>query len=329
MVQEYRAAKEVFDYDDIMLVPGKCVVKSRSEVTVSSAFGKETFQLPIVPANMSTIVDENTAVWLAQRGYFYVMHRFDVDPIAFTRTMHELEEISSISLGIKESDYAILERFRREDVYPPEYITVDVAHGDSEEVIRMVKTIRSLFSMTFIIAGNVATVEGAQRLAEAGADAIKVGIGPGMACLTAPNTGFGSRGWQLSAVAQVSEALDASHPHVKIIADGGIRTYGDIAKSIAFGADMVMIGGMLSGHDENPGEVLEMDGERKKAFFGSASEHQKGEHKHVEGQRLYMPYKGSLATTLQIIKENLQSSVSYAGGSELHDLRQSGYVKLK
>lgn len=149
------------------------------------------------------------------------------------------------------------------------------------------------------------------------------------ACLTAPNTGFGSRGWQLSAVAQVSEALDASHPHVKIIADGGIRTYGDIAKSIAFGADMVMIGGMLSGHDENPGEVLEMNGERKKAFFGSASEHQKGEHKHVEGQRLYMPYKGSLATTLQIIKENLQSSVSYAGGKDLHELRRSGYVKLK
>lgn len=328
MVQEYRSAKEVFDYDDIMLVPGKCVVKSRSEVDVSTTFGKETFQLPIVPANMSTIVDENTAMWLAKRGYFYVMHRFDVDPVEFTKVMQGEDEISSISLGIKPADYEILERFRREAI-APDYITVDVAHGDSEEVIRMVKTIRSLFSTVFIIAGNIATVEGAQRLADAGADAVKVGIGPGMACLTAPNTGFGSRGWQLSAVAHVSEALDASHPHVKIIADGGIRTYGDIAKSIAFGADMVMIGGMLSGHDENPGEVLEMDGERKKAFFGSASEHQKGEHKHVEGQRLYMPYKGSLATTLQIVKENLQSSVSYAGGKELHALRQSGFVKLK
>jgi GMP reductase len=246
---------------------------------------------------------------------------------SFRRGSRE-DEIASISLGIKEADYAILERFRKAAV-SPDYITVDVAHGDSEEVIRIVKTIRSLFSTVFIIAGNVATVEGAQRLADAGADAVKVGIGPGMACLTAPNTGFGSRGWQLSAVAQVSEALDASHPRVKIIADGGIRSYGDIAKSIAFGADMVMIGGMLSGHDENPGEVLEMDGEYKKAFFGSASEHQKGEHKHVEGQRLYMPYKGSLATTLQIIKENLQSSVSYAGGKQLDELRQSGYVKLK
>lgn len=328
MVHEYKSAKEVFDYDDIMLVPGKCVVKSRSEVTVSSTFGKNTFELPIVPANMSTIVDENAAMWLSKRGYFYVMHRFDVDAVKFTKVMQSEDEIASISLGIKEVDYAILERFRQEGV-SPDYITVDVAHGDSEEVIRMVKTIRSLFSLVFIIAGNVATVEGAQRLANAGADAVKVGIGPGMACLTAPNTGFGSYGWQLSAVAAVSEALDASHPGVKIIADGGIRSYGDIAKSIAFGADMVMIGGMLSGHDENPGDVINIDGEMKKAFFGSASEHQKGEHKHVEGQRLYMPYKGSLATTLQIVKENLQSSVSYAGGTELSDLRNSSYVKLK
>lgn len=327
MVTEYLPANRVFDYDDIMLVPGNCVVKSRSEVTVSTRFGAHEFALPIAPANMSTIVDEKTALWLASQGYFYVMHRFDVDPVAFTKTMHDAGHVASISLGIKEADYEIIERFRNADD-TPDYITIDVAHGDSAEVERIVKTVRSLFSKVFIIAGNVATVEGAHRLADAGADAIKVGIGPGMACLTAPNTGFGSYNWQLSAVANVSEALDASHPGVKIIADGGIRHYGDIAKSIAFGADMVMIGGMLSGHDENPGELLEIDGVPKKAFFGSASEHQKGEHKHVEGQKLFMPYKGSLATTLQIIRENLQSSVSYAGGVELHDLRQSAFVRL-
>lgn len=99
--------------------------------------------------------------------------------------------------------------------------------------------------------------------------------------------------------------------------------------SIAFGADMVMIGGMLSGHDENPGEILEVGGALTKAFFGSASEHQKGEHRHVEGQKLYMPYKGSLATTLQTLKENLQSSISYSGGSELHDLRHCSFVRVR
>lgn len=147
------------------------------------------------------------------------------------------------------------------------------------------------------------------------------------ACLTAPNTGFGSQHWQLSAVAGIANYfIDNS---VQIIADGGIRHYGDIAKSIAFGADMVMIGGLLAGHSENPCDLIEVDGEFKKAFFGSASEHQKGEHKHVEGRRLYVPYKGSLETTLQIIKENLQSSVSYAGGNKLTDLRDVEYVIVR
>lgn len=328
MVTEYRPARDVFDYDDIMLVPGKCVVKSRSEISVGTSFGGNYFELPVIPANMSTIVDENTAMWLAKRGFFYILHRFDVDPVEFTKIMQFEDEVASISLGIKAADYEIIQKFREEGI-APDYITVDVAHGDSEEVFAMVRTLRSLFSKTFIIAGNVATVEGAQRLADAGADALKTGVGPGLACLTAPNTGFGSYGWQLSAVAMISEALDSSHPNVKIIADGGIRKYGDIAKSIAFGADMVMIGGMLSGHDENPGEVLEIDGEKKKAFFGSASEHQKGEQKHVEGKKLFVPYKGSLTNTLQIIKENLQSSVSYAGGRELEDLRSSSFVKLR
>lgn len=328
MVTEYLPAKDVFDYDDIMLVPGQCIVKSRSEVNLQTSFGNHAFELPIVPANMSTIVDGVTALWLAERGYFYVLHRFDVDAVGFTKAMHRKNQIASISLGIKEADYKLLNELVLANAVP-DYVTIDVAHGDSVEVVKMVETVRSRLSTAFVIAGNVATVDGARRLATVGADAIKVGIGPGLACLTAPNTGFGSYGWQLSAVAEISSALDASHPEVKIVADGGIRKYGDIAKSIAFGADMVMIGGMLSGHDENPGALLEIDGVPKKAFFGSASEHQKGEAKHVEGQKLFMPYKGSLVTTLQIIKENLQSSVSYAGGQVVNDLRQSAYVRVR
>lgn len=148
------------------------------------------------------------------------------------------------------------------------------------------------------------------------------------ACLTAPNTGFGSQKHQLSTVAHIAETLQKTHPHVQIIADGGIRHYGDIAKSIAFGAHFVMIGGMLAGHDENPGDILDIDGEKKKAFFGSASEHQKGEKKHVEGKLMYMPYKGSLEDTLQTIKENLQSSISYGGGTKLDDLRNVSYVRV-
>jgi len=319
-------AENTFDYDDIILVPQKCVVKSRSEVTTSARLGNRTFDLPIVPANMSTIVDESTCEWLANRNFFYIMHRFDIDAVEFTKNMQAKGLFASVSLGIKQADYEAIDRFVAEGV-TPEYITVDVAHGDSDEVFKVVRTLKDKLPESFVIAGNLASVFGAYRLAEAGADAIKVGVGPGAACLTAPNTGFGSKGWQLSAVAEIATAL--KDHNVQIIADGGVRHYGDVAKSVAFGADFVMIGGMFAGHDENPGDVIEMDGEFKKEFFGSASEFQKGEHKHVEGRKMFVPYKGSLETTLQTVKENLQSSVSYAGGNKLSDLTNVEYVILR
>ena len=325
MPELYLPENKTFDYDDIILVPQKCIVKSRSEVSTTATLGGREFALPVVPANMSTIVNEDTCEWLATRNIFYVMHRFSIDSVAFTKKMQAKGLYASISLGIKQVDYDTVDQFKAEGV-TPEYITIDVAHGDSDEVIRVVRYVKENLPDSYVIAGNIATINAALRLQEAGADAVKVGIGPGSACLTAPNTGFGSHGWQLSALADIAEKLRGK---VQIIADGGIRQYGDIAKSVAFGADLVMIGGFFAGHDENPGELLEIDGEFKKAFFGSASEHQKGEHKHVEGKKMFMPYKGSLDTTLQIIKENLQSSVSYAGGRDLSALHNVSYTFVR
>jgi GMP reductase len=326
MPELYIPQEDIFDYDDVILVPEKCIVQSRSQVSTTATLGGHEFALPVVPANMSTVVDENTCAWLAERGFFYVMHRFDVDAVAFTKNMQDKGFIASISLGIKQADYDIIDSFVAEGV-TPEFITVDVAHGDSEEVFKVVRTLREKLPKSYVIAGNVATAEGALRLANAGANAVKAGIGPGMACLTAPNTGFGSQGWQLSAVANVAKALEGKD--VQVIADGGIRHYGDIAKSVAFGADFVMIGSLLSGTAESPGEIIEINGEFKKEFFGSASEHQKGEHKHVEGRKLLVPYKGSMETVLQIMKENLQSSISYAGGNKLSDLHDVKYTLVR
>lgn len=323
---------EPFDYDDVMLVPEKCEVSSRSQVDVSVEIGGRNFKLPVVPANMSTITDSLLAEKLAKEGYFYVMHRFDVDPVEFTQRMQkELGLYSSISVGIKEADYQDVARLQEAGL-SPEYITIDIAHGHAPSVINMVKHLRKNLPDSFIIAGNIGTREAALELAKAGADAVKVGIGPGLACLSSPNTGFGTRNWQLSAVAQVAEALQEHERFKKIvvIADGGIRNYGDIAKSIAFGASLVMVGGFLGGHDENPGVVIEdEEGNQFKEFFGSASEYQKGESKHVEGKRLLVPYKGSIDITLRTITDNLQSSISYAGGKELFDLRDTRYVLLK
>lgn len=317
-----RSRMRVFDYPDVRLLPKKCVVKSRSEVDTSVKLGNKSFNLPIVPANMSTIIDENLAIWLADNGYFYVMHRFDVNPVSFTQRMHERGLFSSISLGIKEVDKSFVRELSQKRIIP-DFITIDVAHGHSDMVIEMIDFIKTFLPDTFVIAGNVGTVEGALDLENAGADGIKVGIGPGMACLTSPNTGFGTRNHQLSTIEAVSEALQSA----LVIADGGIREFGDIAKSIALGADFVMIGGMLSGHDENPGDIIENEkGEKFKVFFGSASEHQKGEIKHVEGKKILMPYKGSIKDTMRTIQEHLQSSVSYAGGKEMLDLRNVEYV---
>jgi len=328
MAYLYTSATAIFDFDDVMLVPQECVIASRSHADVAVELHNQKFKLPVIPANMSTIIDKSAAEYLASNGYFYVMHRFDVDAVEFTKHMQSKGLIASVSLGIKGEDYETIERFVREGV-TPEFITVDVAHGDSAAVFAILEELNKKIPESFVIAGNVATGEAALRLARAGANAVKVGVAPGSVCLTGPNTGFGSRGWQLSAVKHVSEALDARYPEVKVIADGGIRHYGDIAKAIAFGADLVMVGSMFAGHDENPGDLIEIDGAKFKEFFGSASEFQKGESKHVEGKRELMPYKGAMKDTLRAFAEHLQSSVSYAGGRELYDLRNVPYVILR
>ena len=166
--------------------------------------------------------------------------------------------------------------------------------------------------------------DAAQSLEKAGADATKVGIGPGKVCITKLKTGFGTGGWQLAAVRWCAKA--ATKP---IIADGGIRDHGDIAKSIRFGATMVMIGSLFAGHEESPGEEKIVDGKAVKEYFGSASEFQKGERKNVEGKKIFIDSKGSIFDTLTEMEQDLQSAISYAGGTTLQAIRKVDYVLVK
>ncbi|AEN78060.1 GMP reductase [Ligilactobacillus ruminis] len=314
----------VFDYEDIQLVPNKCIVKSRSEIDTRIKFGPMTFNIPVVPANMQTVIDEKLAVWLAQNGYFYIMHRFDEDErLPFVKRMHDQGLFASISVGVKPKEHALIDELAAQNLVP-EYITIDIAHGHSDTVIEMIKHIKQAMPGVFVIAGNVGTPEGVRELENAGADATKVGIGPGKACITKLKTGFGTGGWQLAAVRLCAKA--ASKP---IIADGGIRNNGDIAKSVRFGASMVMIGSMFAGHEETPGEVIEKDGQKYKVYYGSASQYQKGQYKNVEGKKLLVPYRGHISDTLREMQEDLQSSISYAGGKELMALRKVDYVIVK
>lgn len=316
--------ENVFDYEDIQLIPAKCVVSSRSECDTSVTLGGHKFRLPVVPANMQTIIDEKISLYLAENGYFYIMHRFKPEKrIPFIKDMKSRGLYASISVGVKDEEHRFIEELRDEHL-SPDYITIDIAHGHSNAVIEMIQHIKKHLPHSFVIAGNVGTPEAVRELEHAGADATKVGIGPGKVCITKMKTGFGTGGWQLAALRWCAKA--ASKP---VIADGGIRTHGDIAKSIRFGATMVMIGSLFAGHEESPGETMEIDGKVYKEYFGSASEFQKGERKNVEGKKMFVEYKGSLKDTLIEMEQDLQSSISYAGGTNLEAIRTVDYVIVK
>jgi len=210
-------------------------------------------------------------------------------------------------VGVKETEFEFIEKLKTEHLIA-EYITIDIAHGHANSVINMIKHIKKHIPQSFVIAGNVGTPEGVRELENAGADATKVGIGPGRVCITKIKTGFGTGGWQLAALNICSKA--ARKP---IIADGGIRTHGDIAKSIRFGATMVMIGSLFAAHEESPG----------------LPNSKKGEHKNVEGKKMFVEHKGSLKDTLVEMQQDLQSSISYAGGKDLKSLTTVDYVIVR
>ena len=315
---------KIFDYEDVQLIPNKSIVRSRSECDTTVTLGNRTFALPVVPANMQTVIDEELAEKLAADNYFYVMHRFDEESrIPFIEKMHAKGLFASISVGVKENEYSFIEELAGKELVP-EYITIDIAHGHSQFVIDMIQHIKKHLPGSFVIAGNVATPEAVRELENAGADATKVGVGPGKVCITKLKTGFGTGGWQLAAINWCAKA--ARKP---IIADGGIRDHGDIAKSIRFGASMVMIGSLFAGHEESPGQTIEKDGKKYKEYFGSASQYQKGEHKNVEGKKILLEHKGNIKNTLIEMKQDLQSSISYAGGKDIEAIRKVDYVLVK
>ena len=292
----------IFDYEDVQLIPNKCIVNSRSECDTHVKLGNRTFKLPVVPANMQTIIDEELAERLAEKGYFYIMHRFQPERrLDFVKRMQEKNLYSSISIGVKEEEFTLVDELAKANLIP-NYITIDIAHGHSNAVINMIQYIKKNLPDTFVIAG----------------------IGPGKVCITKLKTGFGTGGWQLAAVRWCAKA--ATKP---IIADGGIRDHGDIAKSIRFGATMVMIGSLFAGHQESPGEEKIVDGQAVKEYFGSASEFQKGERKNVEGKKIFIPSKGSIFDTLIEMEQDLQSAISYAGGTTLQAIRKVDYVLVK
>jgi len=203
---------EIFDYDNILLLPRKCRVNSRSECDAGVTLGSRKFRLPVVPANMKTVVDESICVWMAKNGYFYVMHRFDIDNVKLVRDMHAQGVYASISLGVKKPDYETVDRLKAEGLIP-EYITIDIAHGHADSVRDMIGYLKQHLPQSFVIAGNVATPEAVIDLENWGADATKEG-GAGQGVYHQTQDGFWD-GWLATLRAQMVRSCRNQADHCR------------------------------------------------------------------------------------------------------------------
>jgi GMP reductase len=239
--------------------------------------------------------------------------------------MRDLNLPISISLGVNTDAYELIDSLDFCNLMP-DFVTIDIAHGHSIKMKKIIEFLKTKPNCPFIIAGNVSTPEGVKDLEAWGADAIKVGIGPGAACTTYVATGFGSRGIQASIVKQCSKAK--ANPNTIIVADGGIKEPGDIAKSLALGADLVMIGGMFSGLNDSPGNTVSgTDGRIYKEFWGSASAFQSGKKHRIEGtKKLVLMKQHGFLEEMAYLTECLQSAISYGGGDTLDCLKSATII---
>lgn len=310
-----------FDFKDINLVPKKGVVDSRSECDTTVKFGKYIFNSPVIPANMSSVINEELAIILAKAGYFYILHRFNVDSYAFVQKCNNLSLISSISIGVNDDSYLLIDKFVSNKIQP-DYITIDIAHGHSIKMEKMLKYVKKYLPNVFVIAGNVCTQKATIELQNWGADAIKVGVAPGFSCTTNFMTGFGSRNCQASTIFECSNVSI-----VPIIADGGIQYPSDICKSIALGAEMIMTGALLSGCKDSPGNIVIKDGKNYKEYHGSASAFESNKKNRIEGTKKLVEMKeNTMVEEMEFLIECLQSAISYAGGKNLSALANTKWI---
>lgn len=311
-------------FDDVLLVPGYNGIKSRQNVTTTVNLLGRNFDIPIISSNMDTITEDRMADAITGFGGMAILHRFltiDQNVAMFKKLKHRDKVAISIGLG-KDG----LERADALVSAGASLICVDVAHGHSKEVNRTLREIREKHgSNVVLIAGNVATYAGADYLAAAGADVIKVGIGSGSVCTTRIKTGFG--------VPQLTALQECRKVDRMLISDGGIRVPGDAVKALAAGADFVMLGGMLAGTDETPGEVIvkTIQGEKVKfkRFRGMASREaqedymgQMSEWKTAEGVAIDVQHRGAVKDIISDILGGIRSGLTYCGASTIKDLQR-------
>ena len=316
------------DYSDVLFRPKRSTLKSRKDVDLNR---KYTFKhsrsswkgIPIIASNMDGVGEIDVAKKLSSHKLMTALTKqHDINQIGTIYKKNIFFDSIALSCGTSKNSYNRLNSILKK--YPKfKFICIDVANGCSENFSNFVSEVRKKYPKKTIIAGNVVTADMTQELVLSGADIVKVGIGPGSVCTTRIQTGVGYP--QLSAVMECADAAHGLGAH--IIADGGCTCPGDVAKGFGAGADFVMLGGMLAGHKEGGGDIIEENGTKFIEFYGSSSEEANEKHygglanyRSSEGKKVKIQMKNSLDSTIRDILGGVRSSCTYVGASSLKQL---------
>jgi len=317
------------DFKDVLIRPKRTTLSSRSQVSLEREFtfkhSKQTWRgVPIIAANMDTTGTFEVAKVMAGHKCLTTIHKhYSVEEWRkFGEDHKDVIPYVGVSSGILPKDMDKLEEILQA-VPDIGMICIDVANGYSESFVQRICDVRAKYPTKTLMAGNVVTADMTEALVYSGADIIKVGIGPGSVCTTRKQTGVGCP--QLSAVI---ECADAAHGMGgRIISDGGCTCPGDVAKAFGGGSDFVMLGGLLAGHDECAGDVVEINGEYFKSFYGMSSDTAMkkyaggvAEYRSSEGKTVKVPYRGPLTETIKDLLGGLRSTCTYVGAAELREL---------
>ena len=316
------------DYKDVLIRPKRSTLKSRKEVDLIRTYkfkhsNREWSGVPIIASNMDGVGELKVAKSLSKYNIMTSLTKqHNIDSINSFKEIKDIFNYVAISCGTSADSYERLNKIVSELTYI-QFICIDVANGYSENFSNFVSAVREKYPSKTIIAGNVVTADMTQELILSGADIVKVGIGGGSVCTTRIQTGVGYP--QLSAVIECADAAHGLGAHM--IADGGCTCPGDVAKAFGGGADFVMLGGMLAGHNEGGGKIVSKNGQEYIEFYGSSSQEANDKHyggldeyRSAEGKKVSIPYRGELDQTVKDILGGVRSTCTYVGAPSLKQL---------
>ncbi len=301
-------------FDDISLIPTEISrIKSRTEADTKTTFLGKELMLPVLSSPMDTVTGIEMAKELDKLGCLGILNRFDSSLEKILSAGSKPKGINAVSVGVN-TDEAVIEKLAAEELI----ICIDTANANNTKVLKKCEEIKKKFDVKIIL-GNIACGSTLRDLENAGADAVRIGIGGGSVCTTSIQTGIGIG--QVSSILDVYFAKQKEGLTIELIADGGIKNPGDVAKALALGADVVMLGRMLAGTFEAPGEVIKYNDQLWKKYRGSASFGVKMKNEFIEGEETMIPYKGHVVNVINAISDGLRSAMSYMNSFTLDELK--------